>query len=318
MSLTWAQFKAEVRLYLHLYNEVTNVQTLIDTLIPRGAEDVQRSIDYFKTGHVDVLDANTMTQEGFAFTTTAPNGKITAIRLVKYDTDANELRPNVFRSLKQLDWSKFPAMRGGEVALCDGFVAIDRVTRKLAVTPGLNSETRLLIEWNGIKSDFADGDVTPFDKEMAEAVGYFTLARISRVTDKDMAQHQSYEGEYVRLKRKIASEKNWNHVIDDRTESQLNGDETTSGGLFPPTPINPLFVFRPDITSLTGGTATALDGQATENILGDNTVYFLIIGAVQQYWRLVPGTQTTSVPDGFVRPLDYAASTNERVWQRLT
>lgn len=318
MSLTWSQFNAEVRVYLHLYNETPIIQDLIDKLIASGAADVQRSVDYYQTGHVDVLDGNAMTQEGFAFTTTAPNGKITNARMVKYDTEANELRPNVFRSLRQLEWAKFPAMKGGEVAMCDGFIAIDRVSRKLAVTPGLNAETRLIIEWNGIKTDFDDVDVTPFDDRMAEAVAYFVLARVTRVVDKDISQSQSYEGEYVRVKRKLASDQNWNHVVDDRVKSQLNGDETTSGGLFPVTPINPLFVFRPDITTLTGGGASALDGQVTTTGVGENTVYFLIIGAVQQYWRLVAGTDATSVPDGFVRPLDYATTTNEFVWQRLT
>lgn len=222
MSLTWAQFKIEVRIYLHLYNEVCNVQTLIDRIIPAGAADIQRGIEFYRTGHTNTFALADVTVDGFANRLTAPSGKIDSARLVKYDTVATALVPEVFRSLEQVPWTEFQAMRAGLVDASVGRMAINPATRVFAFTPGLNAETRLVLEWTGVKTDFADDDVTPFDARMAEAVAYFTLARVSRVTDKDMQQHATYEREYLNLKRKIFSDKNAEALAKDPVPSQLD------------------------------------------------------------------------------------------------
>lgn len=76
--------------------------------------------------------------------------------------------------------------------------------------------------------------------------------------------------------------------------------------------------YRPDITSLTGGTATDLDGVATVD-LSTGWLYMtgVAIGASApaRAWYLTSGTLAEDVANGVIRPDDYAASTNEKIWK---
>ncbi|MFZ2279312.1 MAG: hypothetical protein WAW39_16080 [Prosthecobacter sp.] len=78
------------------------------------------------------------------------------------------------------------------------------------------------------------------------------------------------------------------------------------------------------ITGLVGGTATDLDSLITSDVLpGFQTDVFVAIGALNQLatFRLYEGTDATNTdPDAgpvIVRPVDYATTTNEKVWKRL-
>ncbi len=73
------------------------------------------------------------------------------------------------------------------------------------------------------------------------------------------------------------------------------------------------------ITGLTGGGATKLDGLVTAN--GTYPVgicVFLVISGVPQIWQLTSGSTAEDASNGIVRPDDYNASTNQKVWlQRM-
>lgn len=78
---------------------------------------------------------------------------------------------------------------------------------------------------------------------------------------------------------------------------------------------------RPDITALTGGTATALDAIVTADSVTYpvNTIVILSYGLVSQIWKLVAGTDAeapTATP-AIVRPDDFNASTNAVVWKQI-
>lgn len=75
---------------------------------------------------------------------------------------------------------------------------------------------------------------------------------------------------------------------------------------------------RTEITSLTGGGATALDGIATAaNALPTGYTLLLSYSRVGQWWQLIAGTDAEDASNGIVRPEDYHASTNARIWVQL-
>ena len=72
---------------------------------------------------------------------------------------------------------------------------------------------------------------------------------------------------------------------------------------------------RMDITGLTGGTATDLDSIATTALTaGTAVVMCYITGQGVSFYALVSGTDAESSPN-IIRPDDYAATTNEKVWK---
>lgn len=73
--------------------------------------------------------------------------------------------------------------------------------------------------------------------------------------------------------------------------------------------------YYPSITTLTGGGSTALDGIVTTS-LSVPRVVLLYISTQPNMWRLASGT-TAEDGVGVVRPDDYHATTNARVWTRI-
>lgn len=73
------------------------------------------------------------------------------------------------------------------------------------------------------------------------------------------------------------------------------------------------------ITGLIGGGATKLDGLITANgTYPTGICVFIVIGGIPQIWQLTSGTTAENANNGVVRPDDYAATTNEKVWlQRM-
>lgn len=67
-------------------------------------------------------------------------------------------------------------------------------------------------------------------------------------------------------------------------------------------------------TGLVGGTASDLDSIATTALTAGQVAQFVYIGNVMQVWLLEASTAATDVNAGRVRPVDYASSTNEKVW----
>jgi hypothetical protein len=69
---------------------------------------------------------------------------------------------------------------------------------------------------------------------------------------------------------------------------------------------------RPDITGLTGGTATDLDGIPTVG-LAEGTMVAVFDGSETRIYRLTSGTNPESSP-GVIRPDDFADPGNTKVW----
>ena len=74
--------------------------------------------------------------------------------------------------------------------------------------------------------------------------------------------------------------------------------------------------YYPAITELTGGTSVDLDSIATAD-LPVRTLIHLVIDDVLQTWLLKAATTAEDAANGIVRPDDYAASTNEKVWIQI-
>lgn len=74
-------------------------------------------------------------------------------------------------------------------------------------------------------------------------------------------------------------------------------------------------LYYKDITALTGGGTTALDGIST---VGKTLLLVdLYVSDELQTWRLFSGTTAEDSASGIVRPDDYNASTNAQIWKRL-
>lgn len=81
-----------------------------------------------------------------------------------------------------------------------------------------------------------------------------------------------------------------------------------------------LIRYYPAITGLTGGGSTNLDGLATTAMPVRTLIHLMreVDGFEKlETWRLATGTDAEDAAGGIVRPDDYHASTNAKVWKML-
>lgn len=76
------------------------------------------------------------------------------------------------------------------------------------------------------------------------------------------------------------------------------------------------FIIR---SSLVGGTPDSLDGESTVRVTPEfSQIRFVVADGTTTIWQLNYGTDAENIPGGVVRPDDYNALTNAKVWKRLT
>ena len=73
-------------------------------------------------------------------------------------------------------------------------------------------------------------------------------------------------------------------------------------------------IWRVDITALTGGTGSSLDTLVTAGGLYTSRILIVFIGSAAKFYTLVAGTDAEASP-AVIRPDDYNASTNAKVWK---
>ena len=202
--MNWAGFKTEVRKHLLGFARMQGVQTYIDTLILLAVQELQRDVPEYQVGHTDVLDLGDVTLDGFACIGTKPAGKINDIRWVEVD-GSNEIIPDQYVSAEYVPWTEVPAMRAGAYEMRP-VVSFDSRGATFAFSPTLTATTRLVIEWDGIKSSFGDSDTVPFDEKAAQCVADYVLSSLTARVDHDLATAQMHQGRFLSGKRTLRSD----------------------------------------------------------------------------------------------------------------
>lgn len=97
-----------------------------------------------------------------------------------------------------------------------------------------------------------------------------------------------------------------NCVIENTVYSASVPNQPTTG--------NPTFL--PGVTSLTGGGAGSLDGVLTATVTVPQ-LYIVSLSTSSQLWILMAGTDAEDVAGGVIRPDDYHATNNAKVFKRI-
>ena len=210
--------------------------------------------------------------------------------------------------------------RGGEINLIHlkagglAQIEVDFYNGKAATTPSFTPLIQFAVKTSEEGSLLAFADFDAFTgsgafwagellTNTAEMVAWLDGAS-SKLAVAELTLRDGEEGIPIRsqtLQVRVA-----NHVI--------RGDEGTPGTL--PLPLAWLaangIVYDPAITGLTGGGATKLDGIATVGVAAGRT-QLVIISGLSHLYRLTAGTTVESSPES-IRPDDYNAGTNAKVW----
>ncbi len=201
----------------------------------------------------------------------------------------------------------------------DYLYSISPFSKQFLVHPLLNSDTVLIVVWDGLKMNFSDNDIVPWPEWAAEAVAAYVKWKILLEVDKriDLAREwydkARQTGIYPNLRLSLFREQNEAQEADGKDEEYAQEGSA-------PVPLDPLTGFGAQfppllttVTQLEGTDKTALAGVPTI-LLTPPFAVLISIGNGAETWILTAGTDADDPTNGILRPADYATTTNERVW----
>lgn len=191
------------KLIVTAVNELTGAGAFIDNYIRQGVLDLQHFVDYYRMGQERVFTFGDAVADGQASDFSLPDQAM--IRDMYYVQDSADC---IRKPVAQYDWQNRYDLVCGEPRLFKGdfFAAVDPNGKKLICFPALADGFHLSVFYDGLKIDFADGDIVPFDEGAAQAVADFVRARQSIqpqvANQRLMAIHeQAYQGKRRQLYR---------------------------------------------------------------------------------------------------------------------
>lgn len=156
-----------------------------------------------------------------------------------------------------------------------------------------------------VKSGTGTGTVYTFDLDL-NTVEFATAFTAEPASVAAVLEVQITDGSTVRSSQAVALT-----VSND----YIQGDEGLPTAGTPAYPIAAQVpIWRVDITALTGGTGSSLDTLVTAGGLYTSRILIVFIGSAAKFYTLVAGTDAEASP-AVIRPDDYNASTNAKVWK---
>lgn len=203
-----------------------------ERMMRNAVVDLQRYIRAYQTGHTTTYAAADMDEIEHAMLGNLPAGAIpSAFYIYSTEVDSEgDAHPDCRRN--RLDYWQWENRQHLICNACDHRLyayAISPQGKEFMIHPILNSDTRLLLVWQGLKINFVGADVVPFPEEAAEAVAAYVKWRILLEIDKNPALANVQYGIWKMLRSSL--------YLDERDKlSAEKSDEEYSASQAPAAP----------------------------------------------------------------------------------
>lgn len=318
MALTWLQFVALVNDQLTVDANRRGTEAFRLRTIKNAVVDLQRNIVAYRDGHTTAYTEGSLDDMGHAQLGAFPaHAKPKAMWYLsaadEADTDCHRRRMTFF------NWEDRQALVCGGYRCYPGtyVTAISPMGKQFMIYPKVADAdlTSILLVWEGLKSEFLDGDIVPFPPEAAEAVAYYVKSRIFLNVNNNPQMGQVNDQLYKLKRRELAIDQREALSVDFSDEEYVNSNVPVPGSLLPfgdePIP------FLRGITTIEGATSSAFVTVPTAQlplpftVIIQTTDYFPFFNA---QWVVKESTDAHDPANGVVRGNDFDAVSNPRVW----
>jgi hypothetical protein len=333
--MTWAEFVVSVDSHLAVEATRRGLATFRDRYMRNAILDLQRYIRGYRDANYSTFTSGDVAIESQAHLVPMPTGAKPKACYIYSVADGDDVLCNRYR-LNFYPWEHrqdlicgrlsfstwwgccwpgaVPPVDEDEAAnwMAKAYVyTIGPMGRNFLIYPQLTTSTRLVLIWDGYKYDFDDADVINFPEEVSEAVAAYILWKITLNVDKNPTLARLHQENYSQLRLALYRD-------FQETQSMQEKDEEYNSTLIMPS--DPFYGFGPQdipfltvVTALEGATNISLQNLPTVSITTPYVLQVKISGELQT-WVLMSSTAATDVPNGVMRPNDYNASTNQKVF----
>ena len=168
--------------------DLEGVSATVENLIRQGTIDVQSAVDIYKCGQETTLLSGDLTPEGKASKGTLPAmAQLRDAYWVPVDSGTHTIPLNPFPwDQREMLICGKAAINGNHFHLC-----IDPWGKNFFVYPQVDDKHKIVLTWDGVKVNFQETDVVPFDEPMAGVVAEYVRGCYARDIMGNHALYQS-------------------------------------------------------------------------------------------------------------------------------
>lgn len=199
--MTWAEFNVLVREYLTVNNSRLGIQKFVDRHIKTAVRDIQHFAPLYRQGHKSVFQADDLTRHGQASVGTIPDDAFPLTMEVQKVSERCRAQPVLqwpVEHVRELICGNPTVGRG-----CRFWLSFDDQAKRFTCFPKIDEGYQLVFAWDGIKDDFSDDDIVPFDNDVAYAVAEWVLWKLAPDIDKTPGSAATHQLSYVTERRKV-------------------------------------------------------------------------------------------------------------------
>ena len=192
--MTWSDFKQAVSDLITVDAERIGSEAYIERMIRLAVGEVQRLVPRYRKGHELTYAVGDVALDGEASIITLPDGQLTiteAYRLSEDDScDRKPFKTYPFTNRNDLICGRV------DTDLFPDLLSQNREATKLWIYPKLETGFEVQIVGEGIRMEFEDEDVVPFDERVAVVVAEFVKSKLAREVERDVRLAADYERTY--------------------------------------------------------------------------------------------------------------------------
>ena len=226
--MTWAEFKAAVKVLLTTDANRAGATSYVDALIRLGVIDLQHHIKAMRTGFVTTYTPDDMDTVGETSSGNMP-GNVTVTSLTMVKTDHTCCRKPYVPYVG--GWEHRADLTCQNATLKDNYWCVfDPYGETFSVYPQLEDGYEAQMIWDGVKKDWADDDavLTSYtDERVALAVAEFVKARVAREVKNDLQMANSYSQSFNVLRQQLYLSFKGNGMAD-QSNSPMKGSSCSA------------------------------------------------------------------------------------------
>lgn len=207
----WSEFKALVRSLMPLESQRLGLQDVgttpgyISLQINQAVIDLQNYIGAYRKNHEDIYLPSDLVTDGEASRGACPPGAI----LKEFW---------IYNGVTRARYPAHPFPFERRYELINGQVSIDDQHARIAtddhgetfwVFPKIEGDLMLAVLWDGmgesggIKLEFKEDELVPFEEDAAQAVADYVKANLAREVDKNLQDRESYQNSYLTKRKEL-------------------------------------------------------------------------------------------------------------------
>jgi hypothetical protein len=195
--------------------------------IRNSVVDLQRFIRGYRKGHTTTYAEGDLTQIGCAARGAVPDGAIPSALYIQSTATVTHPPCDTAAPVRnRLDLWPWDHRDHLSYAACDRRLyayTLSPFGTSFIIHPALNDETELLLVWEGIKRDFADGDTVPWPEDASEASAAYVKWQINLQVDKNIPLAREYRDLYSTKRLALYRD------FQERLDAEKPDEEPVSG-----------------------------------------------------------------------------------------